>query len=169
MKKKIFYGMMIFFFIIGCEEISDVLTTISGKVNSTECKVVLAIKGDVNLLNCLNEIDTLNGEALRDPDFFRGYDLEVDKDGTYSITVFSFGSTYIAAIDDDGVVVDRLDSLDHIGFYGEVDTIIMSGYDTIIYNKPKTIEIMEKVDQENINIENMVEYKKFVNIINTIF
>jgi hypothetical protein len=159
--KIIIVLIMSLFFVIACEKLQEILTTVSGKVNSAECKVVLAVKGDGDLLDYINEIDSLDNESLGDPDFFRGFDMMIGGDSLYSITMFSFGSTYIVAINDDGYLENKLDTLDHIGFYGELDTVIIPDVDTFIYSAPSMINVESGVDQSNINVENTIQFRWF--------
>jgi hypothetical protein len=152
------------FFVIACEKLQEILTTVSGKVNSTECKVVLAVKGDGDLLDYLNEIDSLDSESLGDPDFFNGFDMMIGGDSLYTITMFSFGSTYIVAINDDGYLENKLDTLDHIGFYGVLDTVTIDtlNIDTFfVFSKPGMINVESGVDQNNIDIENTIQFRWF--------
>jgi len=146
--------------LINCEEF---LTTVSGKIYADNCKVVLAVKGDLDLLHYLNAIHGIDEVSLRDDDIFRGFDLAIGNDSLYNITMLSFGETYFTAIVDDGEIEDELDSLDHIGFYGEPDTINIPVPDTIfIYNMPTTINVRDRVDESDVDIENFIKFKWFI-------
>jgi hypothetical protein len=167
MKRSVLVILIISFLLIGCEELREYLTTVSGTVSSTDCKVVLAVKGDGNLLNYLDDVDSLDDESLRDMDLFRGYDITVGSDGNYLITMLSFGNTYIVAVNDDGEIPNELDTLDHIGFYGELDTVTIDtlNIDTFfVYSKPSIISVESGVDQSDINIENMIQFRWFIRI-----
>jgi hypothetical protein len=161
-KNRLFWGVvMSLFFLIGCEKIKEALTTVSGTVNSNNCKVVLAVKGEGGLLDYLSKVDSLDSQSLGDPDLFRGFDMTVENDGDYSITMFSFGGTYIVAVNDDGEKENRLDTLDHLGFYGELDTVIIPNVDTFIYSTPNIINVEGGVDLTDINVENMIQFRWF--------
>jgi hypothetical protein len=152
------------FFVTACEKLQEIFTTVSGKVYTNSCKVVLAVKGDGDLLDYLNEIDSLDNQSLGDPDYFRGFDIVIGSDSLYSITMFSFGSTYIVAINDDGYLKNKLDTLDHIGFYGELDTVTIDtlNIDTFfVFSKPGMINVESGVDQSNIDVENTIQFRWF--------
>jgi len=154
--------------LINCEELEEYLTTVSGKIYADNCKVALAIKGEETLISYLNNIEGIDEVSLRDADIFRGFDLAIGNDSLYNITMLSFGETYFAAIVDDGEIEDELDSLDHVGFYGESDTIdiplIGGGDTTFVYSIPTTINVQEGVDESDVDIENFIEFKWFIKI-----
>lgn len=151
------------FFLINCDELRELITTVSGKIYADNCKVVLAVKGETDLFYYLNNIDGIDEPSLRDAEIFRGFDLLVGDDSLYNVTMLSFGETYFLAVVDDGSTVDELDSLDHIGFYGPPDTINI-GIDTFIYSVPERVNIEEGVDETDFDIRNFIEYKWFVTI-----
>ena len=80
----------------------------------------------------------------------------------------SFGETYFLAVVDDGLTEDELDTLDHVGFYGESDTIdipLISGGDTtFVYSIPERMDILDGVDEDDVDIRNFVEYRWFIRI-----
>lgn len=162
MKIKIVVALiMSLFFVTACEELHELLTTVSGKIYINNCAVVLAVKGDEDLLDYLTQVDSLSSKSLGDPDLFRGFDIAIEDDSVYSITMFSFGSTYIVAVNDDGELPNKLDTLDHIGFYGELDTVIIPNVDTFIYSAPSMINVVSGVDQSDIDVENMIQFNCF--------
>jgi len=151
------------FFIINCEELKELITTVSGKVYEDNCKVVLAVKGETDLFYYLDNIDGIDEVSLRDAEIFRGFDLLVGDDSLYNVTMLSFGETYFLAVVDDGSTVDELDSFDHIGFYGTPNTYVFEP-DTFSYSIPECVNIEESVDESDIDIRNFIEYKWFVMI-----
>ena len=156
------------FFLINCEALREILTTVSGKVYADNCKVVIAVKGDLDLFYYLNNISGIDEESLRDPELIRGFDIGIGQDSLYSVTMLSFGQTYFFAVIDDGDVTDELDTMDHIGFYGNVDTIyVPAPFDTtVIYSIPTNMNIEEGIDENGIDIKNFVDYKCFKSIMN---
>jgi len=152
---------MSLFFVTACEELHELLTTVSGKIYINNCAVVLAVKGDGDLLDYLTQVDSLSSKSLSDPDLFRGFDIAIEGDSVYSITMFSFGSTYIVAVNDDGYLENELDTLDHIGFYGDLDTVIIPNVDTFIYSAPRIINVESGFDQSDIDVENMIQFRWF--------
>jgi hypothetical protein len=128
--------------------------------------VVIAVKGESELMEYLNDIDGIDNESLRDDDLFRGFDLVVDEDSLYSITMLSFGETYFLAVVDDGEVIDELDTLDHIGFYCQSDTLINIPYfnsdTTILYSLPEKMDIKNGIDESGIDIEHFIEFRWFI-------
>jgi hypothetical protein len=168
MKIKVIVALiMSLFLVIACEELREYLTTVSGTVASNNCKVVLAVKGDGGLLDYLSDVDSLDDKSLRDMDIFRGYDVTVGSDGNYLITMLSFGQTYIVAVNDDGEIENELDTLDHIGFYGVLDTVTIDtlNIDTFfIYSTPSIINVTSGVDQSNLDIDDMIQFRWFIKI-----
>lgn len=164
--------LVLFFFLINCEELEDLLTTVSGKVYSENCKVVIAVKGESELFSYLDKISGIDKISLREPELFRGFDISIDEDSLYNITALSFGETYILAIVDDGLIEDELDTLDHVGFYAESDTLVTIpclGSDSLFdYAVPKKMNIVEGVDENNIDIENFIEFRWFIKIYETV-
>lgn len=156
------------FFLINCESLREILTTVSGKVYADNCKVVIAVKGDLDLFYYLNNISGIDEESLRDPELIRGFDIGIGQDSLYNVTMLSFGQTYFFAVVDDGLVMDELDTLDHIGFYGQIDTIyVPAPFDTtVIYSIPTNMNIEEGIDENGIDIKNFVDYKCFKSIMN---
>jgi len=163
-KRKLSIVIIFCFFLINCEELKELITTVSGKVYADNCKVVLAVKGETDLFYYLDNIDGIDEVSLRDAEIFRGFDLMIGDDSLYNITMLSFGETYFLAVVDDGSTVDELDSLDHVGFYGTLDTIITIGTETFVYSVPEIMDIEESVDESDIDIRNFIEYKWFVMI-----
>ena len=168
-----FYGKLSFIIIaftmlFGCEELEDLLTTVSGKVYSDDCEVVIAVKGESELMEYLKEIKGIDDGSLQEPDLFRGFDLVVDEDSLYSITMLSFGETYFLAIIDDGEIPDQLDSLDHVGFYGKSDTLMSIPYldsdTTLQYSYPGKTYIENGTDESDMDIKNFIEFRFFINI-----
>lgn len=149
------------FFLSHCEDIEDILTHVSGKVYSDNCKVVIAVKGDSEIFDYFDIIRGIDEISLRDAEVFRGYDLSIGNDSLYKITMLSFGKTYFAAIVDDGNIANELDTCDHIGFYGETDTVDFSfPFDTtFVYSVPEKIDILERKDKDNIDIKNFIEVR----------
>lgn len=171
-KKKLSVVIILFILLINCEELKDLLTTASGKVYAENCKVVLAVKGETDLFYYLNNIDKIDDRSLRDDEIFRGFDLVISDDSLYNITMFSFGETYFLAVIDDGSTEDELDTLDHVGFYAEYDTLVTIpclGSDSLFtYAVPKKMDIVERVDESDIDIENFIEFRWFIKIYETI-
>jgi len=152
------------FFLINCEELEELITTVSGKVYADNCKVVIAVKGETDLFNYLDDISGIDDESLQgETDLFRGFDLVIGDDSLYNVTMLTFGETYFLAIVDDGSTVDVLDSLDHIGFYGPTNTYVI-GNDTFSYSLPECVNIEEGVDETDFDIRNFIEYRWFVTI-----
>ncbi len=156
------------FLLINCEELKDILTTVSGKVYADNCKVVIAVKGDLDLFYYLENISGIDEVSLRDPDIIRGFDIGIDPaDSLYNVTMLSFGQTYFFAVIDDGEIPDELDTMDHVGFYGETDTIIYvpAPFDTtVVFSFPKNMNIEDGIDESDIDIKNFVDYKCFESI-----
>ncbi len=171
-KKKLSVVIILFILLINCEELKDLLTTASGKVYAENCKVVLAVKGETDLFYYLNNIDKIDDRSLRDDEIFRGFDLVISDDSLYNITMFSFGETYFLALVDNGLIENELDTLDHVGFYAEYDTlvtILCLGSDSLFtYAVPKKMDIVERVDESDIDIENFIEFRWFIKIYETI-
>ena len=162
MVKRSLSVMIIFFvLLINCNELEEIFTNVRGKVYAENCKVVIAVKGEYDLLSYLDDVGGIDSESLREPDLFRGFDIVIGEDSLYDITMLSFGETYFLAIVDDGSTVDELDSLDHVGFYGPPDTITI-GTDTFVYSLPEKIDVQEGVDENDIDIMNFLEYRWFV-------
>jgi len=152
------------FFIINCEELKELITTVSGKVYADNCKVVLAVKGETDLFYYLDNIDGIDEVSLRDAEIFRGFDLMIGDDSLYNITMLSFGETYFFAIVDDGDVSNELDSADHVGFYGIDTTVTITGIGEFTYSIPERVNIEEGVDETDFDIRNFIEYRWFVTI-----
>ena len=150
-------------FLINCDKLEELITTVSGKVYADDCKVVIAVKGDIDLLNHLDDLSGIDEISLREPDLVRGFDLFIGDDSLYNVTMLSFGETYFLAVVDDGSTVDVLDSLDHVGFYGIPDTINMV-IDTFIYSIPECVNIEEGIDETDFDIINFIEYRWFIRI-----
>lgn len=156
---------LFFIFLVNCEELEEYLTKVSGKVYADDCKVVLAVKGETDLFYYLNNISGIDEVSLRDAEIFRGYDLSIGNDSLYSITMLSFGETYFLAILDNGLIVDELDTLDQVGFYGESDTITISvmGTDSLFtYTIPQRMNVQDRFDESDIDIENFIEFRWFI-------
>jgi len=149
--------------LINCEELKDLLPNVTGKVYADNCKVVIAVKGEYDLLSYLDDVSGIDSPSLQEPDLFRGFDLIIDEDSLYDITMLSFGETYFLAVVDDGSTVDVLDSLDHVGFYGIPDTVTI-GTETFVYSIPEKIDVQERVDESDIDIRNFIEYRWFIKI-----
>ncbi len=153
---------------IGCEDLEELTTTVSGKVHTDSCKVVMAVEGEDELFDCLDKISKIDSISICDANLFRGFDIGIGKDSLYKVTMLSFGETYFLAIVDNGVVPDELDTLDHIGFYCESDTLITIHYlnsdTTLLYSIPKEILIEEGVDESGIDIENFIEFRWFTKV-----
>ena len=151
-----------------CEELEEYLTNVRGKVYADNCKVVIAVKGETELFNYLDDVSGIDDVSLREPELFRGFDLFVGEDSLYNITMGSFGETYFLAVVDDGLTEDELDTLDHVGFYGESDTIdiplIGGGDTTFVYSIPERMDILDGVDEDDVDIRNFVEYRWFIRI-----
>lgn len=171
-KTKLSVVIIFFILLINCEELKDILTTVSGKVYAENCKVVLAVKGENDLFYYLDKIKKIDDVSLRDDEIFRGFDLLVGDDSLYNITMLSFGETYFLTVVDDGSTVNELDTLDHVGFYAESDTLVTIsclGSDSLfVYAVPKMIDIVERVDESDIDIENFIEFRWFIKIYETI-
>lgn len=152
--------------LFNCEELMEYLTRVSGKVYADDCKVVIAVKGDLELMNYVDDISGIDEISLRDAEILRGFDLSIGNDSLYNITMLSFGETYFLAVVDDGSEEDVLDSLDHVGFYGESDTIdiplIGGGDTTFVYSIPEKIDVQDRIDESDIDIENFVEFRWFI-------
>ena len=164
-KLSVILTVIFFIFFINCEELEEYLTRVSGKVYADDCKVVLAVKGETDLFYYLNNISGIDDESLRDAEIFRGYDLSIGNDSLYSITMLSFGETYFLAILDNGLIVDELDTMDLVGFYGESDTMTISvmGYDSLFtYTIPQLMNVQDRFDESDIDIENFVEFRWFI-------
>ncbi len=164
-KRKLSIVIIFCFFLINCEELKELITTVSGKVYADNCKVVLAVKGETDLFYYLDNIDGIDEVSLRDAEIFRGFDLMIGDDSLYNITMLSFGETYFLAIIDDGDIPNELDSADNVGFYGTPTTRAI-GSDTFAYSVPERVNIEEGVDESDIDIRNFIEYKWFVTIYN---
>ena len=150
------------FFLINCEKLQELITTVSGKVYADECQVVIAVKGETDLFSYLDDISGIDDVTLRgETDLFRGFDIFIGDDSLYNITMLSFGETYFLAVIDDGDVSDELDSADHVGFYGPTNTFSI-GTDTFSYSLPECVDIEEGVDETDFDIENFIEYRLFV-------
>jgi hypothetical protein len=167
-KRKLSILILLFVFLFNCEELEELLTHVSGKVYANNCKVVLAVKGESELLGYLDDIDGIDEISLRDAEIFRGYDVSIGNDSLYNVTMLSFGETYLVAIVDDGLDTNELDSLDHIGFHGESDTLLNVADTSITYTIPKKMDIEEGVDEENIDIQNFLEFRWFIRLYETI-
>ncbi len=167
-KRKLSIIIMFCILLTSCEELEEFLTTVSGKIYADNCKVVLAVKGDLDLLHYLNAIHGIDEVSLRDDDIFRGFDLAIGNDSLYNITMLSFGETYFLAVVDDGLTEDVLDTLDHVGFYGESDTVdiplIGGGDTTFVYSIPERMNIRDRVDESDVDIENFIKFKWFIKI-----
>ncbi|MBN1694769.1 hypothetical protein JW879_05120 [candidate division WOR-3 bacterium] len=164
MKLSIMISIIIMFCIllIDCEKLKELLTNVTGKVYADSCKVVIAVKGDLDLFSYLDDISDIDAPSLREEtDLLRGFDIGVGADSLYNITMLSFGETYFLAVVDDGSTVDILDSLDHVGFYGPPDTMTI-GTETFVYSIPEKIDVQEGIDENDIDIINFVEYRWFV-------
>lgn len=172
LKTKLSLLIILFILLINCEELEDILTTVSGKVYAENCKVVMAVKGESELLSYLDDINRIDDISLREPELFRGFDLVVNEDSLYNITMLSFGETYFLAIIDDGLTLNELDTLDHVGFYAESDTLVTIpclGSDSLfVYAVPKKMDIVERIDESDIDIENFIEFRWFIKIYDTI-
>ncbi|MEJ2567571.1 MAG: hypothetical protein P8Z50_01630 [candidate division WOR-3 bacterium] len=170
--KKLILIVMACIILFGCEKLEDLLTTVSGKVYADNCKVVIAVKGESELLGYLEDIKGIDNLSLRDDDLFRGFDLVVDEDSLYSITMLSFGETYFLAVIDDGEIPDELDTLDHVGFYGKSDTLIRIPYSnsdtTLLYSYPEKAYIENGTDESGIDIKEFIELRFFINIYESI-
>lgn len=153
------------FFLINCEELEELITTVSGKVYADNCKVVIAVKGETDLFNYLDDISGIDDESLQgETDLFRGFDLMIGDDSLYNITMLTFGETYFFAIVDDGDVSNELDSADHVGFYGIDTTVTITGIGEFTYSIPERVNIEEGVDETDFDIRNFIEYRWFVTI-----
>jgi hypothetical protein len=166
-KIKLIIIIIIFCIILtNCEELEEYVTNVRGKVYADSCKVVIAVKGESNLFSYMDDVSGIDEQSLREPELFRGFDLSVGNDSLYNITMLSFGETYFLAVVDDGSTVDVLDSLDHVGFYGESDTIDIplpgGGDTTFIYSTPASINVQERIDENDVDIRNFVEYRWFI-------
>jgi len=158
--------------LINCEELEELMTTVSGKVYKDNCEVVIAVKGESELLGYLEDIKGIDNVSLRDDELFRGFDLVIDEDSLYNITMFSFGETYFLAVVDDGEVPHELDTLDHIGFYAGTDTLVtlpyMSSDTTLLYSYPEKKYIENGTDENDIDIKDFIELRWFVKIYQTL-
>ncbi len=167
MKLSIIISIIIIFCIllINCEKLEELLTNVTGKVYADSCKVVIAVKGDLDLFSYLDDISDIDAGSLREEtDLLRGFDIDIGDDSLYDITMLplSIGETYFFAIVDDGSTKDALDSLDHVGFYGPADTIITIGTNTFVYSIPEKIDVQDGVDESDVDIRNFIEYRWFV-------
>ncbi len=167
MKKLSIVLVMFCVFFINCEEIEEIITRVSGKVYADNCKVVIAVKGDLELTDYLNAIEGIDEVSLRDADILRGFDISIGNDSLYSITMLSFGQTYFLAVVDDGETLDELDTLDHVGFYGHTDTtmnipLVGGGDTTFVYSLPDRIDVQEGEDETDLDIENFLELRWFI-------
>jgi hypothetical protein len=152
------------FFLINCDELEELITTVSGKVYADNCQVVLAVKGETDLFDYLDDISEIDDASLQgETELFRGFDLFIGDDSLYNVTMLSFGETYFLAIIDDGDIASELDSADHVGFYGPTDTINMV-IDTFIYSIPECVNIEEGIDETDFDIINFIEYRWFIRI-----
>jgi hypothetical protein len=158
--------------LISCEDLEELITTVSGKVHTDNCKVVMAVKGEDGLFDYLDKVSKIDSISICDAKLFRGFDIGIGEDSLYKVTMLSFGETYFLAVVDDGVVSDELDTLDHVGFYCEFDTLVTIPYinsdTTFIYSIPKKIIVEEGTDESDIDIKNFIEFKWFIKIYETI-
>lgn len=168
LKGKVSLIIMFCILLFGCEELEELMTTVSGKVYSDNCEVVIAVKGESELLGYLEDIEGIDNISLRDDELFRGFDLVVNEDSLYSITMLSFGETYFLAVLDDGEIPDELDTLDHVGFYGETDTLVTLPYmdsdTTLLFSYPEKTYIENGIDESGIDIRNFIELRWFIQI-----
>ncbi len=150
---------------ISCEEL---LTTITGKITNNGIPVsgaiVLVLNANEDAYEKLQEIDELNSSALSSlSDVVKGFDIESDENGNYMASMLSGGTVYVVAISDEGES-GKLDSLDLIGWYGNIDTMkIPNPYNgpdsiTVVYTDPVEIVIEDDTDTTGIDISHMIQY-----------
>lgn len=165
----------------GCDLLEEVATTVSGKVDSgSTSTVVIALNGSGDAYTNLEDIQELNETALNSlGNVVKGFDLGISQDSSYTAILTSGGDVYMVAVADDGLVSEELDSLDHIGWYGDtdtfnlVDTVIVDTIappDTLIidtsfvYTTPSTVSVSDGGEKKDVNIENLLEYKWLLKI-----
>jgi hypothetical protein len=165
-KRKLSIIIIFCLLLANCEELEEYVTNVRGKVYADNCEVVIAVKGESELFSYLNDIEGIDHVSLRDAEIIRGFDISIENDSLYDITMGSFGETYFLAVVDDGLTEDVLDTLDHVGFYGESDNIdvpLISGGDTtFIYSVPEKMNIQDRVDENDVDIRNFIEYRWFI-------
>lgn len=175
-------------FITSCEEVQELLTTVSGTIEdeatAVSDAVVIALNSEGDAYQNLGEVNELSEDALEAlGSVVKGFDVTgSDASGNYEATIISEGGMYIVSISDENGN-SELDSLDLFGWYGNdstlslpdhiaIDTFNIGGYDIVIdstmidtvnreftYTIPQEITVEEGDDLTGIHITNMMEYK----------
>lgn len=166
--KKLFFGLILLIIILFTSSCEELFTTISGLVSNDGIPIsgafVLALSADADAYERLSLVNELTASALSAiTDVVKGFDLASDDNGYYKAILISEGTIYIIAISDENDN-QELDSVDLIGWYGDVDTIKIpnpyTGVDSIpvVYTDPKTITIENGADTTGIDVVHMIEY-----------
>jgi len=167
-KKKLLFILpllVIIILFVSCEEL---FTTIAGKITNDGIPVsgaiVLVLNADEDAYEKLQEIDELNSSALSSlSGIVKGFDIESDGNGNYIASMLSGGTVYLVSINDENES-GELDSLDLVGWYGDIETIkIPSPYDesdsiTVVYTNPVKIIIENNADTTGIDVSHMIQY-----------
>ncbi len=165
--RNIIFALIILIIVISITSCEELFPTISGIVsnggNPVSGTFVLALNADTTAYVRLSRINELSVNALATiTDVVRGFDSATDGNGDYSATLLSGGTVYIVAIDDDGS--GNLDSLDLVGWFGDLDSIKIlnpyTGIDSIYvsYIDPGTVTIEDGADTTGIGVEYMIQY-----------
>lgn len=165
--KKLSLGLILLIIILFTSSCEELFTTIAGMVSNDgipkEGAIVLVLNADTSAYEKLSEINELSSSALSAlADVVKGFDIASDNNGNYLASMLSGGTVYVIAISDDGS--DNLDSLDLVGWYGDVETIKIpnpyTGVDsiTVVYTDPNTITIENGADTTRIDVVHMIEY-----------
>ncbi len=166
--KKVLFSLILLIMALSITSCEELFTTVSGTISNEDAPIpgafVLALNGDGNAYETLSQVHELNGSALAAiSDVVKGFDLSSNDNGSYTATLLSGGTIYIIAISDDGS--GNLDSLDLVGWFGDVDSIKIPNPDTtgidsitVTYTVPETVTIENGADTTGIDIENMIEY-----------
>lgn len=167
-EKKLIFILLILIIIllfISCEEL---FTTIAGKITNDGIPVsgaiVLVLNSNEDAYEKLLEIDELNSSALSSlSGVVKGFDIESDENGKYMASMLSGGTVYLVAINDEDES-GELDSLDLVGWYGDIETIkipnpyVESDSITVVYTDPVEIIIENSADTTGIDVSHMTQY-----------
>lgn len=165
--KKLFFGLILLIIILFISSCEELFTTIAGMISNggipVEEAIVLILNADTSAYEKLSEINELSASALSAlADVVKGFDIASDNNGNYLASMLSGGIVYVIAISDDGS--GNLDSLDLVGWYGDVETIkipnLYTGVDsiTVVYTDPITVTIENGADTTGIDVSHMIEY-----------
>jgi hypothetical protein len=166
--KKLLFILFLLIMVLSFVSCEELFTTIKGKVTNDGIPVsgaiVLVLNANENAYEKLQEIDELNSSALSSlSGVVKGFDIESDENGDYIASMLSGGTVYLVAINDEDES-GELDSLDLIGWYGDIENIkIPNPYGesdsiTVVYTDPNEIIIENNADTTGINVSHMIQY-----------